>query len=190
MLTEEQVVKARTFPGCDKITAENAVDKLYAAAESLAATASASTGKHAELTSKLETMQKELATAQAAIPQPTPAPVLKAMASAARIHKKSAVEKQAITPAAADLLASVLIGEAESPSATGLVPNADGECLASIVFGALASNGAAPNVGKAGSAQPAPRIIAGKPETDDLVAEARAETAKYQEKQLTSRGLK
>jgi hypothetical protein len=50
MLTESQVAKARTFPGCGDITAETAVDKLFAAAETLqtaAAQAAGGADKHA-----------------------------------------------------------------------------------------------------------------------------------------------
>jgi hypothetical protein len=42
----------------------------------------------------------------------------------------------------------------------------------------------APVASPAPPVQPAPRTIAGKPESDDMVAEARAETAKYQEREV------
>jgi hypothetical protein len=173
MLSEAQIAKARTFPGCGDMNAENALDKLFAAADGLQGVAKGATDENVALNSRIKTLEAEVVTAQAAAPKQTPPEVLKAMAFASRIHLKDAIAKQAITPAASESLASVLIGTDEKLSAVGLTPNASGECVASLVFGALATNGAAPNVGKEANGQPAPKATPGAPEEEKPMTKER-----------------
>lgn len=173
MLTEAQVAKARTFPGCSDITAETAVDKLFAAAEVLQQSAATAGGsdKHA-LAMKVASLETQLTEAKAQIPQQMPASVLRAMAHAARTHMKAAVKSQAITPVVAEMLAARLIGTDDAPSPTGLTPSASGECIATAVFEALSGNGPAPSVLNKDNenqsytgAQPAPKTQHGAPES-------------------------
>lgn len=169
-LTAEQLAQAKALPGCTDISAENADGKLLAAATSL----------QTDLTAKstrLASLEAELANAKAAVPQATPPAVLKAMASAARVHLGAAKDKQAITPAVAEALASSLIGTDDNLSATGLTPDATGECVATKVFAALASNGPSPRVGQSNAAQQAPKAVPGAPDDDPkpITAERKAE---------------
>jgi ClpP class serine protease len=156
-LTPEQLEQAKKLPGCQDISAENADGKLLAAAMSLHTSANTAT-------QRVSSLETELATASAKIPEQTSPAVLKAMATAARIHLKAAVTAQAVNPAVAEQLASAFIGTDESLSATGLTPDATGECVATKVFAALAANGPAPTVGKDASSQQAPKVIAGAPQ--------------------------
>jgi hypothetical protein len=183
MLTEAQVAQARgTFPGCGDINAENAVDKLFAAAQTLQSQATTAGGadKHA-LVLKVASLESDLEKAKAALPVSFPNSVLLAMAHAARTHLKVAVEKQAINPIVADMLAQRLIGTDDAPSKIGLTPGSTGECLASAVFEALSGNGKAPQVGYEPAAQPAPRAQHGapqeKPMTDDRYRELMSMTS-------------
>lgn len=165
MLTDSQVAKARTFPGCGDIAAETAVDKLFAAAETLqtAAAAGSGTDKHV-LALKVTALEAELARAQASVPVKFPPEVLRAMAHASRTHMKAAVKSQAISPVVAEMLAARLIGTDDAPSAVGLTPSASGECIATAVFEALSGNGPAPRVGYEPEAQHAPKITHGAPD--------------------------
>jgi hypothetical protein len=172
MLTEAQVAKARTFPGCGDITAENAVDRLFAAADGLQNVAKDATDKNVAAQTKVTSLETELATAKAAIPQSTPPAVLKAMATAARVHHEAAIKAQAITPATGQALCSAFIGTDDKLSAIGLTPDATGNCVAVTVFSALASNGKAPNIdAEQPGNQPAPKTIAGAPDDKPLTPE-------------------
>lgn len=192
MLTEAQVAKARTLPGCSDITADNAVDKLYAAATTLQKDTDELAGvqeANATLATRVKTLEGELATAKNAIPQQTPQPVLLAMASAARIQLKAAISAQSVSPAVSEALAKVLIGEGDALSAAGLTPGATGDCLATQVFAALSVNGAAPAVGKDAKAQAVPKVQHGAPDNADIAAEAVREAADWQKRQLAARGF-
>jgi hypothetical protein len=179
MLTPEQLTQAKSLPGCNDITAENADGKLLAAAISLSTAAS-----------RVPTLEGEINTLKAQIPQAIPAQYLKQSADGARAHLQTAIDKQACSPAVGNQLASLLIGEGENLNSAALAVGASGESLASTVFKTLASNGAMPQVGKDVGAQPAPKAVAGAPQGKDLVAEAEKEAKEYQEKQLAARGLK
>jgi hypothetical protein len=174
MLTEAQVAKARTFPGCGDITADTAVDKLFAAAETLQTTAAqvGGTDKHA-LALKVTALETQLAEAKASVPVKFPPEVLRAMAHAARTQMRAAVKIQAVTPVVAEMLAARLIGTDDAPSAVGLTPSASGECVATAVFEALSGNGPAPRIGELGESQPAPRVAHGQPEDGKPVADGR-----------------
>lgn len=189
MLTEAQVAKARTFPGCGDINADNAVDKLFAAADGLQNVAKDATDKNTALSSENGTLKTQLADAQGKIPRQTDPAVLKAMAGAARIHLKSATDAQAITPAAATALASALIGEGDNLIATGLTPDATGDCMATKVFAALATNGKAPNVGTKVEGQAVAKVATGAPDTGAMLAEADKEIKDWQNRQLAQRGF-
>lgn len=175
MLTEAQVAKARTFPGCGEITAETAVDKLFAAAEILQQSAATAGGadKHA-LAMKVTALETQLTEAKAQIPQQMPASVLRAMAHAARTHMKASVKAQAISPVVAEMLAARLIGTDDAPSAIGLTPSASGECIATAVFEALSGNGPAPTIGDNSTLagmQPAPKAMHGAPDDKPVSAD-------------------
>ena len=174
MLTESQVAKARTFPGCGDITSETAVDKLFAAAETLQQTAAQVGGadKHA-LALKVTALESQLAEAKASVPVKFPPEVLRAMAHAARTQMRAAVKSQAVSPVVAEMLAARLIGTDDAPSAIGLTPSASGECVATAVFEALSGNGPAPRIGEMPESQPAPRISHGAPEDGKPVSPER-----------------
>lgn len=164
MLTEAQVAIARTFPGCGDITAENGMEKLFAAAETFKAQAAAP-GTGDSLTVK--SLQARVDQLQKQVPTETPAPILKAMAGAARTYMEFAVTKQAISPVVAEMLAARLIGTDDAPSPVGLTPSASGECVATAVFKVLAGNDPMPLVGanaNEANAQRAPKVQTGAPD--------------------------
>jgi hypothetical protein len=162
-LTEAQVAKARTFPGCGDLTADNAVDRLFAAAESIQNVASSAAADVTRLSADNTRLTGELTAAQAKVPQQIPIEYLKQSAGGARAHLQTAIDKQAFSPAVGNLLASALIGEGDNLNAAALAVGTGGESLASTVFKALASNGAMPLVGKEPTGQAAPKATPGAP---------------------------
>lgn len=162
MLTEAQVARARTFPGCSDITSENAIDKLFAAAETLQA--NAGSGQQGDQSIKLTAMEAELTRIKAMVPKQTPPEVLRAMAGASRTYAEVAVSKQAVSPVVAEMLLARLVGSDDAPSAVGLTPSASGECVASAVFKVLAGNTPMPLVGREPEGQAAPRTTPGAPD--------------------------
>jgi hypothetical protein len=163
-LTEAQVAKARTFPGCGDLTADNAMERLFAATETALADAGTAATDNVTLNQRVASLETELTQAKSQIPVAVSAPVLKAMAGAAQVHLQAAIDKQAISPEVGNQLAAHLIGEGEALSQTGLTPNNAGECVATSVFKVLAANPAMPKVGKTPDVQAAPKATPGAPE--------------------------
>ncbi len=186
MLTSEQVAKARTFPGCGDITAENAADKLFLAAERLSASSASAIGdnetltaENKRLTGRIDKLDADLKGAQASGEQ-IPKSVLRNNAKLARSYLKNAVTAQVFSPAVSEKIAPILIGaklDDDEPefSALGLKPDAKGDCLAVSVLEALAASGPAPTVGKDAKGQPVPKAQHGAPEGEsDLEAGLKA----------------
>jgi ClpP class serine protease len=172
MLTPEQLTAAKALPGCDNITEQTAEATLLAAAQKLNGDLTAANAAKTEQAASLASLESELTTLRT---QTTPPPkgVLMAMATAARVHASSAVDKGAITPAVQSALAARLIGEGDNLMTASLVPDATGECIASRVFSALAANGRMPETGKDAGIQAAPKAVAGAPEGTQRYAKSK-----------------
>lgn len=173
MLTESQVAKARTFPGCSDITAETATDKLFAAAEALQSSVGKESPDKTALSLRVTQLEGELSQARASLPVRMPTEVLKAMAGASRTYMEMAVNRQAISPVVAEQLALRLIGSDDAPSAIGLTPGSNGECVASAIFKILAGNTPMPHLGMDAGIQPAPKTANGAPDDNKPISEAR-----------------
>lgn len=162
MLTPEQLTQAKSLPGCNDITAENADGKLLAAAISLASD-----------NKRIATLESDLAAAQAKVPQQIPVQYLQQSAGAVRALYDTALKAQAFSPAVGGQLCSLLIGEGDNLNSAALAVGPTGKCLASAVFETLASNGAMPQVGKDVGAQPAPKAVAGAPDDKKPITKER-----------------
>ena len=89
MLTPEQLTQAKSLPGCNDITAENADGKLLAAAITLQASAN-----------RVPALEGEINTLKAQAPQQIPVQYLKQSASSVRGLLQTAIDKQAVSPVA------------------------------------------------------------------------------------------
>ncbi len=201
MLTSEQVAKARTFPGCGDITAENAADKLFLAAERLQASSASANGdnetlaaENKRLLGQFDRLSADLKASQANGDQ-IPKSVLRNNAKLARSYLNNAVTAQVFSPAVSEKIAPILIGaklDDDEPefSALGLKPDAKGDCIAVSVLEALASSGPAPTVGKDAKAQAVPKVQHGAIEGKSDLQQGLEAGQSYQQSQLAARGLK
>lgn len=174
MLTAEQVVKARTFPGCNDITAENAVDKLFAASETLSADLGKAATSNTELAASLKVANDELVPLKAKATPPD-ASILSLVAMAAETEMAAAVDAQAITPACATEMKALLVGDPDKGvyNAAALTAGPGGKPLAVSVFGAIRRNGKMPAIDKQVPGQPAPKSIPGAPDDKKPMTAAR-----------------
>ncbi len=200
MLTTEQVAKARTFPGCGDITAENAADKLFLAADRLQVSASSALSENETLIAenkRLSTRASKLEgeiTAALEGAEKIPDSVYRNNAKLARSYLKTAVEAQVFSPAVSEKIGPILIGaklDDDKPefSMSGLKPDAKGDCLAVSVLEALAASGPAPTVGKEAKGQPVPKTAHGAPEGESDLEKGLKAGRAHQEAQLAARGF-
>lgn len=173
-LTTEQVTKARTFPGCGDITADNAAEKLFAVAETFEKNAKDADEKTTKIAADLKAANDELTPLKAKATPPDNT-ILALVAGAAETEMSAAVDAGSISPATASELKALLVGDADKSqfNTAALVAGPGGKPLAVSVFSALRRNGRMPDKNKDAPTQSAAKVIVGAPDTDKPITPER-----------------